>query len=384
MSLQDAKIADAPAESTPAPAAAPAAKAPAAAPPPPAKDAPKAPPADPKAAPPTSTPAPDAKAPPAKVSTSTSIFDDDDEDGEPAAAADAPADGKTVEPAADETEKTSEKADELVFPDNWRELIAKGDEKYLAELKRYASPNTWLKSQRALRQKVSSGEYKKTDAWDDSWDDERKAEFRKENGIPEKPTDYALPEVKGKEWTDQDKAALSPFLERLHARNATPAVVQETLAFYAEALTMAAEQKVMRDREDKIALEDELRPEWGTDYRANVNLMKRVLADPEVLPGGDKGLGAALLTARLDDGRRLINVPAMAQFLAGLAREHYGEGGMLPSSEVKEMETRETELLKVMRTDIDRYHREKNAKGQTMAQELAEIRQRKAGGKRAA
>lgn len=344
-----------------------------------------APEAKPAAAAPAADPAKDGGKPAdgngdAKVSTATSIFDDDDEgdDGTP------PKEPASEAKEGDAPAEDGKEAAKSWAPDDWRERVAAGDEKHLAELKRYASFETWTKAQRALRQKVSTGEYKKADTFEDGWSDERKAEWRKENGIPDKPDGYQLPEVKGTEWTDADKAAMTPFLERMHARNAAPAVVQEALGFYAEALQMAKERTVQLDREHKITLEDDLRSSWGHDYRANVGLMKRALNDADVLPGGmsEGGVGQAMLNARLPNGQRLINTPAVAEFLAGLARERYGEGAMIPGSEMKVLDDREAEIKRVRNTDIDRYYREKNGKGQTMEQELREIMERKGGGNR--
>ena len=361
----------------PAPAAAPAKAAPA---PKPAAKAAPAPAADPapvtEEAPATKeAKAPVAKDAPAKpASEAVSIFDDDDEPAE----GEAVADGETAETEA----AAEEKSEPASWPDDWRERIAGTDEKMLTELKRFSSFDNWVKSQRALRQKLATGEYKKAETFDESWDDTKKAAWRKEQGVPEKPDGYTVPEVAGHAWSDEDKAALAPMFEDMHALNAKPEVVQAALGHYANVLAAAKEKITANDRQHKIELEDHLRTEWGPDYRANVNLMKRALNDPEVLPGGmaDGGLGAALMTARLADGRRLINMPGMADFLANIAREKYGESAMLPSSEVTALNSREAEITKIMETDIDRYYRERNANGETLQQELAAIMARKSGG----
>lgn len=318
------------------------------------------------------------------AATSSSIFEDDDEDGEAAAATagDVPA---KAEDATGEAEAPTG-GEKWVPPDDWRERIAAGDAKHLAELKRFSSWDNWLKSQRTLRAKLSSGEYKAAATWDDNWSDEQKSEWRKANNVPEKPDQYTLPEVKTHQWSDADRAAFAPLLERLHAKNASSAVVADVASYYAELLENANVHRVNADREHKIGVEDELRQEWGPDYRANLNLIKRVIDDGEILPGGMKegGVGAAIMDARLSDGRKLINVPGMVSFLASLARQSYGETALLPSSEVASIESREAEITRIMREDINRYYREKNSKGQTLEQELAELRARKAGKSRAA
>jgi hypothetical protein len=114
--------------------------------------------------------------------------------------------------------------------------------------------------------------------------------------------------------------------------------------------------------------------------------MKRALEDTNLLPGGmgEDGTSSAIMAARLPDGRRLVNVPGMAMFLANLSRERYGETAMIPPSERVNLDSREQEIRKVLATDIDRYYREKNSKGQTMEQELREISARKSGGRKSA
>lgn len=303
----------------------------------------------------------------------TSIFDDA-EDEEPAEPAKAEAEAKEGEGES--------KAASVPFPEDWRERIAQGDEKHLSELQRFKSFETYAKSQRALRQKLASGEFKRAEEFDDGWADDKKAAWRKDNGVPEKAEDYAMPEIKGHEWTDADKAAAAPFLERMHARNARPEVVQEAMGFYAQAVAQAKEQMHSRDREERISLEDTLRDDWGNDYRANINLMKRALGDNDLIPGGMEkgGLGEMIMQARLPDGARLINQPGMAQFLAGLARQTYGETSMVPVREGAVLSSRKVEIEKVMSTDMDRYYREKNAKGQTLEQEYREILERLEGG----
>src|SRR3546814_16344446 len=47
-----------------------------------------------------------------------------------------------------------------IWPDDWREQMAAGDEKELKRLQRFTSPLTMRKSQHALEQQLSSGEFK--------------------------------------------------------------------------------------------------------------------------------------------------------------------------------------------------------------------------------
>ncbi len=328
---------------------------------------------------------PDAKG---RNATSASIFDDDEDEGD-----DTPAEGEAKaakeKPADDEGDDATDDAEKPktgpkydFVPDDWRERMAGEDDKFLRELKRYSSFGNWVNAQRSLRQKMSSGELKKAETWDDTWDDAKKAGWRKEHGIPEKVDGYQLPQVEGYQWSDNDKAAAAPLLQELHAANATPQIVEKMLGFYANSLAAAKEERVATDRQQKMETEDHLRVEWGADYRPNVKIMKRALQDEDVLPGG---VGEAIIEARLPDGRRLINHTGMISFLANLARDAYGEGALLPKSEERAIDSRQAEIEKVMSEDMNRYYREKNAKGQTLEQEYREIlAKRERGGRKAA
>lgn len=288
-------------------------------------------------------------------------LDDDDE-------APAKADGDDL--YADDGDKP---ATETSIPDQWREIFAGGDEKALARIKRYASPQGVVKALLAAEQKIRSGEYKRGIAEDAT--DEEKSEWRKANGIPDKPEDYAVPEVKGYEWTDADKPLMNAFMSSMHAKHATQEQIDAMLQTY---VSVTAEAKVARAEADKsaeIEVIDHLRTQWGNDYRTNTRLMQRALSDPELMPGG---LGEVFKNARGPDGKMLKHNPAFAEWLGNLALDTYGAGAMVNGDAETSLTSRETELANMMRTNIDRYQNERNAKGQTYAEELLDIRRQKA------
>lgn len=259
------------------------------------------------------------------------------------------------------------------IPDQWREIFAGGDEKALARIKRYASPQGVVKALLAAEQKIRSGEYKKGIPEDAT--DAEKAEWRKANGIPEKPEDYAVPEVKGYEWTEADKPLMNAFMASMHAKHATQEQIDAMLQTY---VSVTAEAKVARaeaDRAAEVEVIDHLRTQWGNDYRTNTRLMNRALSDPELMPGG---LGEIFKTARDADGKMLKHNPAFAEWLGNLALDTYGAGTMVQGDGEAMLNSRETELANMMRTNIDAYQNGRNAKGQTYAEELLEIRRQKA------
>lgn len=273
--------------------------------------------------------------------------------------------------AAKSTDKPTD--DKTALPDNWRDVMSGGDEKALSRLKRYASPQNVVKALLAAEQKIRSGEYKK--ALGEDATDEEKAQWRKDNGIPEKPEDYKVADVEGRKWDEADKPVINTFLKQLHGANASQAVIDKMLATYAQVTTAQKEAAAEKDRADDLAIRDHLRDTLGNDFTPTRKLMARALGDPELMPSG---LGAMLKDARTADGTRLVNTTAFADWLANFAVDNYGAGSMITGEGDATLNSREEELVKMMRSNIDEYQNGRNAKGQTFATELYEIRQKKA------
>ena len=283
---------DTPAAPAPAPdATAPAAAAPAAADtPPPAAPTPEPAP-NPAAKPSTKAAKPAAEA--------KTLIETDDGDGQPAAA---PAD----------------------WPDDWREKLAGDDTKLLATLKRFTSPKTFSESYFALKQKLSSGEYQKKLAGDAT--DEQKAEWRKENGIPDKAEDYDTTLGDGLVIGEHDKPLVNEFLSSMHAANAQPEAVKAALSTYYKLVEQQTAARADADALGRTEAEDALRTEWGNDYRKNVNAAFSLL---DVAPAGVKD---RLMNGRLADGTPIGNDPGVLKFLAGLAREVNPLGTVVPGA----------------------------------------------------
>jgi hypothetical protein len=256
------------------------------------------------------------------------------------------------------------------WPENWREEWAGGDDKRLAELKRFKSPADLPKSYWALRQKLSTEYVKKPPPADAT--EEQKAAYRAEIGVPKDPSEYKLPEIKGHEWTEADKPIVDSFLGALHSADVPQPVVDAALGWYADFQAQQQETMIEADKLSKQETEDVLRSEFGNEYRPSINLVSRLLKDTEVFPGE---VGTMLATARTPDGRRLINNPDLIRYLVGAAREKYGEASMISGNEARTLANEEEEARNIMKTDIDRYYKEGWNK------KLEAIMTRKAGGK---
>ena len=294
----------------------------------------------------------------------TSLLDDDDIDdgGE----GDVKPDGEKS--VADGDRKPDEVAGD--FPGDWREKLAKGDDKKLARLKRYASVEQALLAGFAAQDKIRSGDYKVAELAEDASPEERKAYFE-ERGIPAEAKAYDIPKVPGHVWTDADTPVLDSFKEIAHKAQLPQGAMNEIAGWYAKTLAAAQEarehQTVAKDAADKEAITDSLRAELGAEFKPATALMRRLLSDTEAMPDG---LGDVIAQARGPDGQRLINNPAMVRLLMQVSRygygdvegdgfKGYGEGGFISPDAASRHSTRKAEIERIRDTDIARYRSEK-------------------------
>lgn len=230
------------------------------------------------------------------------------------------------------------------FPANWRDQVAAGNAEHLKTLERFASPKAMYDAYGALRQKLSSGELKPVTQFPDKGTPEEQAAWRVTNGIPENAEGYGKAlKFEGIELTDDDKGVIKGYSEAAFAKHVPPAAVQATLDWYFSEKTARAEARAMKDEEFKIASEDQLRADWGPDYRPNV---ARINA---LLDGAPKGVKEAFLGARNAEGKMLANDSVTLQWLVDLARQTNpagvvlpGQGGTMAQSVDDEIKTIET------------------------------------------
>lgn len=107
------------------------------------------------------------------------------------------------------------------WPDNWRDMMAGGDEKFRKQLERYQSPADVGKKGRELEAKLSSGEYRRDLPRDAT--PEQLAEWKRERGLPEGVEGYLdnlmLPD--GVVLGENDKPVASGFAEAAFRNNVT-------------------------------------------------------------------------------------------------------------------------------------------------------------------
>ncbi len=263
--------------------------------------------------------------------------------------------------------------------DDWRDKLAGGDEKERKQLERMKSPvDVWV-AYREAQKKISSGALKAK--LPDAATPEQLAAYRADNGIPDKPDGYLEKLPSGLVIGDDDKPMLQSFLADVHGENAPPAVVAKALDWYyrQQEETIAAQAEA--DKTYGQTAQDELRAEWGNEYRGNVNSIKAFLGTAPATPDGTP-LKDLMLGARLSDGSLMGDNPTALKWLASLASEANPAGFIQPGDGASQIEGVETEISKIetmMRTDRPAYNR--NEKIQERYRQLLDARAKLAPGK---
>lgn len=248
--------------------------------------------------------------------------------------------GKTDTAAKDETV--------AAFPDNWRELASGGNEDRLKLLKRYGSLDGVVKALQEKEAFIRSGKIKRD--MPDPKDEKAMSEWRKEQGIPDKPEDYKLPEPLTKRLVDEDKPILANFMERMHGKNWSPAQVQDGVEWYADLQEQVAEQIAQQDEQAKETADDVLRQNWARDeYKPGLTLAKRFWEASGV---------ESLSEARLPDGRKLGNIPEFIMWSSDQGRERFGDVVFSSGDAETKFNNEKAEIEKIRDTDFARYESE--------------------------
>lgn len=230
---------------------------------------------------------------------------------------------------------------------DWRKAVSGGDETIAKLLDRYAAPDAFGKAHHEAVKKISAGEFAKPLPKDAK--PEQIAEWRKANGIPEKPDQYFEKLPNGRVIGTEDKPLFDSLAARLHARNAPPDLVHEIVDFYyADIVDKETTSLADADKKEAQDFEDAMRKAWGDDYRSNFNHLNNWM---EGLPDGVKkaldGFGA--------DGRKLKNNPDVMQWMAGLAREFNPAGFVTPGGNESVMQSIDQELAKLTQMSADQH-----------------------------
>lgn len=245
-----------------------------------------------------------------------------------------------------------DKATDEAKPDwseDWRERMANGDEAMLKVLKRYSSPTTFAKGWKEREDLIRSGKLKA--AKPDGTDEKALAEWRKENGVPDDPTGYTIPDTVKEVLVDADKPLVAAWFEDAHAAGMPQEMAAKGIEWYGKIIGQLQEQQSTADVSYREAAEDALRKEWShAEYKANTTLGARWLASTP--------LGETWADLRTPDGRRLGDNPDFMMWAADNGRQSFGDVSFATGDAERRHVARKEEIEAVMNSDINRYFHE--------------------------
>jgi len=251
---------------------------------------------------------------------------------------------------------------------NWRNAYAGDDDKFKSQLERFQTPADMGKAFREAQGKISSGNLRQ--APDENATPEDLAAYRTANGIPAEAAGYLENLPEGLVIGAEDKEIFGDFAGAMHEMNVEPAVMHKVIDWYNGFAEQQQDQMAEMDNEHHTETEDTLRAEWGTDYRANINLVGSLIESTF----GEENANA-ILNARDGDGRAIMNIPGVLEGLAGISRKLNPVAQIAPKSGGTAQQTLDDEIAdieKLMRDDREKY--KKDEKTQARYRELLQIR----------
>lgn len=172
-------------------------------------------------------------------------------------------------------------------------------------------------------------------------------QVRARQGVPTSPDRYTIPEVQGYTF-DRGAPLVKELFDVAHKNGIPDRAVSTLMGWFGGKLGGLTAVLAQKDAKDYASTAPALRREWGDSYNTNVSLMRTLIRDEKVVPVDAR---KAIESARLPDGRRLINDPAFLRYLAMSAR------GQVANPQTA-AQLRKAEIAKVRDTDINEYFRQ--------------------------
>ena len=265
-----------------------------------------------------------------------------DETGNPASTEDTS--GSSAAATSTDTSTATKETPASEAPNDWaakRTAYANGDAKLLARLSRYSSEKDAIDALIAAQNKISSGGLKAP--LPENPTPEEVAAWRAENGIPLTPKDYGV-----KVPDELDAARTEEFLSIAHELNMAPAQVEKLIGWQSEVNKKFMEQRAEQDEQAREQGTEELRTEWGSEYKLNVNLITGLL------DGAPQGVKDQFMGGRLANGTLIANDPTTLRWLASLAREVNPTATVVPGSGVNAAQAIQSEMQNLKQMMADR------------------------------
>jgi hypothetical protein len=200
------------------------------------------------------------------------------------------------------------------WPEDWRQRLAGEDAALLARMGRFANPNDIVKSWREAEKKISSGQVVDSTPFPATGTPEDQASWREAHGIPATPDKYEINLGEGMVLGEDDKPVVDNFLKAMHESNLPPKYANEALKWYWKYQDTAVQEQYNADAGQSEAGIQQLRDDWGPEYKANMNAIKGML------DSADTSFAEKIFHARGPDGQLLGNNPKIIQWLATTAR----------------------------------------------------------------
>lgn len=251
------------------------------------------------------------------------------------------------------------------WPDDWRDKAAGGDEKLRATLERYTDPAAMAVALRNAQAKISQGV--KPGAPPPNASPEELAEFRKQMGVPDSPTDYKVELSNGMVVGEADKPFVDQFLTDVHGKNWTPGQANEALDWYFQHQDRIVREQEAADNAFNAEAQQKLKEGWGGDFNRNINILQNFLA------GAPEGVKDRLLTGRTADGKLIGDDPMMLGWLVNMARDVNPTASLLPAGQdnAPGVDARLTEIKALMANQGSEYW--KGAKAEGLQKEYREL-----------
>jgi hypothetical protein len=238
------------------------------------------------------------------------------------------------------------------IPENWREIAANGDTKRLQQLQRYSDYNAFVNSAFSLKEKLSSGEYKRPLPKDAT--PEQVKEWRTENGLPESPEGYNIELANGMVPGEADKPILEDLKKFAFEKNLAPAQLNELTSWYYQKQDEVAKQQQVADVQFHEEAKDALMSEWGLkDYRQNLAAMT---AMRDQMP---QGLADRVLAGRTSDGKRIGDDPTFLKWFASVSREFNPSATVVGLEGSNTVESELESIRRMRREDPSKYDNDK-------------------------
>lgn len=221
------------------------------------------------------------------------------------------------------------------WPADWRQKYS-ADPAVQKRLERYGTPKAALDALFAAQNRISKGDLLPT--LKENATEAEVADYRAAHGIPATPAEYDLSLPNGLVIGEADKPFVDDFLATAHKQNMHPKQVQESLAWYFDKQEQAVAEQESRDQESRINCVDELRNDFGPEYKKEVKIAM------DLLDSAPEGVKDRFLAGRLADGTMIGNDPAVIRWLNSLSRELNPVGTVVPGSGTNAAQAVETEM----------------------------------------